>query len=529
MANAADNFMAMSNAKKIVFVLILALSAVAIAGLYKWANKPSYQLLYSNLSQSDAASIVEELQKRNIPYRFEGSGAIFAAQEKIYETRLDLASLGLPHGSGVGFELFDKTGLGMSEFVQNINYLRAMQGELARTIGWLSEVETARVHIVVPKKRLFQEEEEQARASVVLKVRQGGRLSKRQVQGIVHLVASSVAGLTPKSITVVDSSGKLLTEQYGDDEGVAATSSQIEYQNSLEQNIARRVEGMLEPVVGRGKVVAQVSAELDFRRVEMTEENFDPDGAVVRSEQKSKEKSTGGGVVAGIPGVASNTPGGQQGGAQGSPSQTQSQKQVLNYEINKVVKNIIEPSGVVKRVSVAVLVDGKYEAGGGQGDGEEAKYTPRTEEELKQFESIVKSAIGFREERGDHVEVINMPFEQQESIETGDMDSGGGIVISDYIPSLIRYGSITFISILLFLFVLRPLINGIFTPSSQGGGGGGDEDGESQLMEVVRALEGGGDAKALPATVDMRQKVRELVKQNPQQAAHILKGWIKDK
>ncbi|MCP3677282.1 MAG: flagellar M-ring protein FliF [Deltaproteobacteria bacterium] len=523
MANMADNFMAMSNAKKVVFVLILAFSVVAIAGLYKWANQPSYQLLYANLSQSDAAQIVEELQKRNIPYRFEGSGAIFAAQEKIYETRLELAGLGLPHGGGVGFELFDKTGLGMSEFVQNINYLRAVQGELARTIGWLSEVETARVHIVVPEKRLFQDEEEQARASVVLKVRQGGRLSNGQVQGIVHLVTSSVAGLTPNSVTVVDSSGKLLTEKYGSDETLAITSSQIEYKNSLEQNIAQRVEEILEAVVGRGKVVAQVSAELDFRRVEMTEENFDPDGAVVRSEQKSKDKSTGGTALGGIPGVASNTPGGQQGGAQGTPSQTQSQKEVLNYEINKVVKRVVEPSGVVKRISVAVLVDGKYEAGKGRGGKEELKYLPRSEEEIKKFESIVKSTIGFLEERGDHVEVLNIPFEQEESIEVGGLESDGGIVITDYIPSLIRYGSITFISILLFLFVLRPLINGILTAGAQGGGG------EAELMEAVRALEAGGPENALPSNVDIRQKVRELAKQNPQQAAHIIKGWMKDK
>ncbi len=525
MANAIENFMSLSNAKKVTYILLTVMSVGAAVMLFQWANRPQYQVLYANLSQSDAASIMEKLSTSRIPYKVEGGGTILVASDKVYETRLELAGEGLPRGGEVGFEIFDDVGFGISEFTQRINYLRATQGELAKTIGWLSEIENARVHVVVPEKKLFSDEEE-PRASVVLKLRAGRKLSQSQVQGIVHLVASSVAGLKPQRVTVIDTDGRVFTRSAEGEEFAALTSSQLDHQRSLESDIERRIQEILEPVVGKGKVIARVSAEVDFKQIEKTEERFDPNSVVVRSEQRNTEKSTGPQVAGGVPGVLSNMPGGEgEKGIQSSPPGSQRQNEVINYEISKTISRIVEPSGVVAKLSVAVLVDGNYEVISNPEGGEELKYSSRTDEEMAKFEDLVRGVIGFNAERGDKVEVVNIPFDTQEQVPDieGVEKEGVADILLRYIPHLIRYGTIIFMSVILFLFVVRPLISAL----SKGGSTASPP--ESALPEALRALERGIEQKALAPTEDMKSHIIELASQDPQQAAQIIKVWLKER
>lgn len=520
MANPVKRFLALSNRQKVLYLLLLSAGIGGTIALFIWAGQPEFETLYAGLSQEDTYSIVEKLKERRIPYKLEG-GRILIPQEKVYETRLELAASGLPSGGVVGFEIFEKTGFGMTEFAQKVNYLRALQGELARTISWLSEVETARVHIVIPERRLFTREEG-ARASVVVKLKPGRSLSPSQVQGIVHLVASSVRGLDPEDVTVVDTKGNMLTRAV-EDGVVALSASQLEYRRAFERDMAKRIQGILEPIVGPGKVIARVSAEMDFKKVERTEERYDPDNVVVRSEQRSKEKTVGG-MTMGVPGVASNLPGGQDQAGQASPPQTQKQDEVVNYEIGRVVNRVVEPSGVVKRLSVAVLVDGKYKVEKTQ-DGKEVKrYLPRSEEELKKFEELVKSAVGFSAERNDVVEVVSIPFESTEKGPEVEVEKAGiAMEFARYLPSVVRYTGITILAVLLFFFVLRPLMKELFRSPPQ------PSIPEEALPEALKALEEGIERKGLPSSsVDVRQRIAELVKENPQQAIQIIKAWLKE-
>ena len=521
-----ESFLALNNAKKVTYIVMLGAGLWAVAALFNWASQPQYQVLYSNLSQDDAASIVEELQSRRIPYRVGGGGVVSVPQDKIYETRLQLAGTGLPKGGGVGFEIFDKTGFGVSEFTQKINYLRAIQGELSRTIGWLSEIETARVHIVVPERKIFLDDEDKTSASVVVKLRGGRRLKYNQVQGIVHLVSSSVMGLHPQNVTIVDTEGNMLTKPMDGDGVNALTSSQLEYQRGVEKDIERRIKGILEPVVGIGKVKASASVDIDFKRVEKTEERFDPDSVAVRSEQRNKENFSGAGAALGVPGVLSNTSKGGAGGSKGSsPSRSNRQNEVINYEISKVLSKIVEPSGVIKRMSVAVLVDGRYKDVENPKGEKTKEYSARSDEEIKKFEGLIKNAIGFVAERGDAVQVVNIPFETQSKVAEDVQPVAEPGVFQKYLPSIIRYGVITFLSLLLFLLVLRPLINGLNTTSSSAGG----SSAEGALPDALRALEEGIEQKALSPAMDIKKRVVELVKENPKQAAQILKTWVKEK
>jgi len=263
--------------------------------LVAWSNRPDYRVLYSNLSEGDAAAVVSKLKEMKIPYRLEGAGhSILIPAGQVYETRLQLATSGLPQGGGIGFEIFDRTNIGMTDFVQHLNYQRALQGELSRTINQFSEVETSRVHLSLPRKSLFVEDQKEARASVILKLKQGRSLGRSQVQGIVHLVASSAEGLNPTNITVVDTQGHLLSEPGDSDPMARLGQSQWEFKTNLEKTLEKRVQTMLEKAVGENRVIVRVSADLDFKQIEETEETFDPETPAVRSEQRSEEKTKGG-------------------------------------------------------------------------------------------------------------------------------------------------------------------------------------------------------------------------------------------
>ena len=288
------NFSQFSISQRMIILIALAGSIAGLVAVGLWTQQPDMQVLFSNLAPDDAGAIVDKLKDSKVPYETSGGGTtILVPSAQVHDLRLELAGQGLPHGGGVGFEIFDRSTLGMSEFVQKLNYRRALQGELARMIAQMPEVERARVHLAMPERRLFATEQDRARASVVLSLRGGQMLAKAQVQGIVHLVSSSVEGLQARDVTVVDGHGQLLSNA-SNDETAGLTGSQLEYQRTVEKDIETRIQSMLERIVGTNKAVVRVSSQLDFRKVETTEERFDPNGQVVRSEQRGQEKATGG-------------------------------------------------------------------------------------------------------------------------------------------------------------------------------------------------------------------------------------------
>lgn len=368
-------------------------------GVY-FLNRTYYRPLFTNLAPQDAAAVVRELEAQKIPYQLSREGSVIEVpEEMVYRTRLDLAGKGLPQGGGVGLELFEHTQFGMSEFTQRVNYTRALQGELTRTINALAGVQSSRVQLALPARSAFLGAEEKPSASVVIELRPGFRLTAAQVQGIVNLVSTSVAGLSPERVTVVDSTGNLLraTEEK-EEKSPAELLSQLT--NEKAREIEHRIESMLEPVLGPGRAVARVAVELDSRETQRTREEYDPAG-VERSKQLEAEETVGPG--GGVPGVQSNVVGGDGGKTQTEPPLKKS-SQVYNYEISKTTSQTNEPRGQIRRLTVGILIDGRYEGN---------TYTPRSAEEIEAVRSVVMMAAGFSADRGDKIEVVNIPFKVQ--------------------------------------------------------------------------------------------------------------------
>jgi flagellar M-ring protein FliF len=506
-ATITENIMAMPAKKKMVLLCVVIFTITSLILLFSWLQKADYQILYSNLSDEDAGLIIEKLKGQKIPYKT-SAGGIMVPSDKVYELRLQMASQGLPQGGNVGFELFDKANFTMTDFVQKLNYRRALQGELARTIISLSEVEQSRVHLAVPEKSLFAKEDERPKASVLVKLKQGRSLSQSQIQGIRYLVSSSVEGLNPKDVSIVDQQGEMLTEEAGDDT-IGMSKDQLEYQRNFEKEMENRIIGILEPVVGKGKARAKVTATLDFTKIEKTEERFDPDSQVVRSEQKNMEKSLTG-TTGGVPGVSSNLPGKTGTQVASNHGQTEKKNEVINYEISKITSHVINTPGELKRISAAVLVDGTYTA---QKGSKEKQYTPRTEEDLKQFEDMVKKAIGFTTDRGDEVKVVNMPFEatsQEELAEPKKEIMPIILTAAKYIVPLLAV-------LLLFIFVIKPMLKSLSAES-------GAQRTPLQLPQTVAGIE-----KTLETGQPMGRNVIDWAQKNPKDASNLIKNWIEEK
>jgi len=499
-----QGFQSLTPQKKFValFLIVSAIGGIAIFSFV--ANRPDFAILYANLEESDSAEVVARLQEEGIPYRLGiGGRVIEAPQDKIYELRLAMAADGISLGGVVGFELFDKDSWNMSHFAQEINYRRALEGELARTIMSVDEVERARIHLVLPERSpFFGAEEARPKAAVVLKMRSSGRMRPAQVKGIVHLVSASIEGLQPDDVSVIDTEGNLLTGANKQDESITAISSyQLEYKRELENNLEQRVARMLERIVGVGNAIVRISADVDFRKVEQEEELYDPESVVVRSEQKRSEK-VGGISFGSVPGVKANQPGrsGAAGVALNQPSEKK--EQVLNYEINKVVKRIVESSGAIQRLSVAVLVHEKEDA---------------EESQLPRLVSLVKGAVGFDEKRGDQLEVVLTPFDKTVQQGPGEIPSPGFLeVFERMFPSVLKYGGLVVGVLLLIFAVLRPLLKRLSEEGER------LEEFQRQLPESLEQIE-----KAIPQMTE-RDKLMRLVEQDPGRAASIIKMWLRE-
>ncbi len=506
--------------QRLIILLALAGSIAGLVAVTLWTQQPDMQVLYANLAVDDAAGIIDKLKDAKVPYETTNGGTtILVPNAQVHDLRLEMAGQGLPHGGGVGYEIFDRTTMGMSDFVQKLNYRRALQGELARTITQMPEVERARVHLAIPERRLFATEQDRARASVVVSLRANQTLSKAQIQGVVHLVSSSVEGLQARDVTVVDGHGNLLSNS-SSDESAGLSGTQMEFQRTLEKDIETRIQTMLERIVGVNKAVVRVSSVLDFRKVETTEERYDPNGQVVRSEQRGQEKSNGvNGTTGGVPGVESNVPGGTEAEAgQTSSNSNQTKNETVNYEISRTVSRIVEPTGTIKKLSVAVLVDGIYEGGGKAGEAgaeqQPKKYVPRSEEEMKRIEEIVKKAMGYSTERQDQVEVVNVQFGLGVEEPAGAAVEAVADSTKVWMP-YIRYAVGGVLFFLILFMVVRPLMTML-------------------VASAPAPVES--DTPALPASVGQVEaaisgkqpaQILDMAKNNPANTAVVVKQWLK--
>ncbi len=534
---------------------LAAVSAITI-GLFAFiiikAQTADYQLLYGNLADTDASAVVEWLKGHNIPYKLTNNGKNISIPVKdVYETRLSLAATGLPQGGGVGFEIFDKQSFALTDFVQKVNYSRALQGELARTISSLGPVESARVHLALPEKRLFKEQQQPATASVILKLNPRKRLSDSQIEGIVHLVSSSIAGLEPNNVTIIDQNGNVLSQS--GDKGLLGNISPalLAYQAQVEQRLENRAQALLDKSLGPKNAMVRVSATLDFSQTEKTEETYDPEEPVIRSEQVSEEK-TGSEMTGGVPGVQSNLEGNTNQVAGTSPPSSRSQR-TTNYEISKRVSKTVNPVGSISKLSVSVLVADNVVLGK---ENEAPTTKPRSAEELKSVETMVASALGIDSTRGDNIEVTSMPF--LESLEGAPEEEAYAAAnrLYQYTP-FIRYGLLLLAGVLLYFLMVRPLMKtlnrdvtehyktveemeaeqaGIGRAAAEGGAYPGAGAAGAQMPggipgeSVPPSLVGGtGYKEALEVeSEDPLDRIRKGVDLDPVFTAHILKAWIRE-
>ncbi|MBN2706027.1 MAG: flagellar M-ring protein FliF [Deltaproteobacteria bacterium] len=480
--------------------------------------------LYYNLASEDAAEVVDYLQRSRIPYRLADSGrTIKVARDDVYEVRLKLAGSQVMRG-GVGFEIFDKTNLGVTEFVQNINFQRALQGELARTISEIKQIESTRVHLVLPQKALFSEDQEDATCSVIVKLRPGARLGSDQVQGIMSLVAGSVAGLAEDKVTVLDTLGTVLSKDLGKRPGQSEmTVNELKFRRSYESDLEERLQSMLERVVGRRKVVVRVSADLDFNKVEKTEEIFDPDQVAVRSERDFNEKNLNQEAApGGVPGVASNLPDQANAAAAGEGRRQSGEKNeaTRNYEISKLVSRTVMPVGAVKKVSVAVMVDGKYQGA----EGEEKTYVARNQAELEIYTNMVKKAIGFNKKRGDQVEVASVAFNNDSlEQEVAELKKAG---LYSMIFTGLKYLGMALAALFFYFKMLKPGLRQLGRGLSEGGRSPAAPGSESsrKLDEMADEI---GERVEISRPRTVMDQISGFAAENPEEVAKVVKMWLK--
>ena len=524
---------------------IAAMCAVTIAlvGFFGFlilrVTAPQMTPLFTDLSLEDSTAIVKELEREGISYELRNDGEIvLAPKDRVPRLRMTLAESGLPKGGGIGYEIFDKSdALGATSFVQNINHLRALEGELSRTIRSLDRVQAARVHLVLPDRPLFSRETPEASASIVLKVR--GRLEPQQVNAIRHLTASAVSGLKPERVSIVDETGRLLADgaRGADGTGVSADDRQVAY----EQRLRDQIEGIVSSVVGPGHARVQLTADFDFNKVTQTSEKFDPEGRVLRSSQTREESAASVDAKQGQVTVANALPGGlPPETAAANRDQSKKTEEIVNYEISRSTKTEVTEGGRLNRVSVAVLVDGNYT----KNDKGEPVYQPRDKDEIDHIAALVRSSIGFDQKRGDQVEVVNLRFADVAGAAIP--EPTGFMSFLQFTKDDIMHGAEELVMVLLgivvLLMVVRPLVNRIIAPDHNAAGGDiADAIGNGDVRAAIAAGASAAEIKAVPSAtakmIDVAQvqgqvhaqsvqKVGELADKNPTEAISIIRSWL---
>jgi flagellar M-ring protein FliF len=545
---------------------LAAMGAVAAALIFFFifivarVSTPAMAPLFTEMTLDDSARIVRELETQGIPYEIKNDGAmILIPKDKVARTRMRLAETGLPRGGSVGYEIFDRTDtLGTTSFVQNVNHVRALEGELSRTIRSIDRIAAARVHLVIPERQLFTRDRQEPSASIVLQVR--GSLEMSQVRAIRHLVASAVRGLKAERISIVDERGQLLADGSGEtNNGISGLD---ERNTAYERKLREQIDAIVTSVVGANRARVTVSAELDYSRVQQTSDSFDPEQRVVRSTQTREEQSaTGNAQNNDAVTVQNEIPGANQ---QRNPQQQQPNAQprdnarkteeVVNYEITRTTRTETLEPGRVKRISVAVLVDGNYT----KGANNEVTYAPRAKEDLERITALVRSAIGFNEKRGDMIEVVNLRFAEPTLIAQTTGETGFLSMLrftTDDIMRFIEIGVMLILGMLVLLFVIRPLVRRVITPEE---GTAGAIAGAIAGATPALAAPNSGQTQAPPlapaapqaplqrsdhpaarliesaqimgeAHQKSMQKVGELVQSNPQETVSVLRQWMNER
>lgn len=501
-----------SLARKLSLIGVALVSMLLFGTIIMQSQVADYNLLFANLPSRDASSVVEWLKERKIPYRLaDGGKDILIPADKVYEARIELAGSGLAEG-GVGFEIFDKQSFGMTDFAQKVNYRRALQGELTRTIISLGPVEGARIHLALPEKRLFREQQQAATASVVVKLISGRSLKESQLQGIIYLVAGSVEGLESENVTVVDSSGKVLSKSRSDEIAGPMTPGMLGYQHTMERRLETRAQSLLDRALGAGNSLVRVNAEVDFDQRERVEEAIDPNGAVVVSEHVSNERGSSE-IAGGVPGVVSNMQGGNTGTTTRTTPSSRSEE-VTNYETSKVVSKTVQAVGNIKALSVSVLVADKLTPGA---EGAEPTPTPRSATELKEIETMVRTALGISDTRGDLISVVSMAFESGFEIEPLPQPSTID-KIYPFMP-LIKYGLLGIAALMAYLLFLRPLLQTLR--------GASEETAPMKTVEELEAeLQGEGGTPLLGGPSDPLAQIRQEVLGGDMLPVQVIKNWL---
>jgi flagellar M-ring protein FliF len=522
---------------------IAAMAAVtaALIGFFAFVilrvTSPQMTPLYTDLSMEDAASIIKELDRQVIPYEMRNDGAIIMVpKDRVTRLRMKFAEGGLPKGGGVGYEIFDKSDtLGTTSFVQNINHLRALEGELSRTIRALDRVQAARVHLVLPERALFSRDKVEPTASIVLKVR--GMLESQQVQAIRHLVASAVDGLKPQRVSIVDETGRLLADGAADDQTGGSTNAD-ERQIAYERRLRQQIENIVTSVVGPGHAQVQLTAEFDFNRITQTSDRFDPEGRVVRSTQ-TREESAGVAENQGQVTVGNELPGANANGQNGATrDQSKKSEEIVNYDISRMTETKVIEGGHINRISVAVLVDGIYN----KNDKGETVYQDRTKEELDRIAAVVRSAIGYDQKRGDQIEVVNLRFAEIPSTAFNEPTGIWAILqfTKDDIMRAVELGVMLLLSLVVLLMVVRPMVRRIITPDKPVRHAAAepalaDDAGAPQITDETIAAKPNHTTKMIDMAqvqgqvhAQSVQKVGDLADRNPTETASIVRHWLHD-
>jgi flagellar M-ring protein FliF len=550
----------------------MAAVTLALIGFFSFLmiqmTTPQMVPLFTDLSAEDSASIIKDLERQAIAYQLKNDGAIvMVAKDNVARLRMKLAESGLPKGGGVGYEIFDKSdALGSTTFVQNINHLRALEGELARTIRGLDRVQAARVHLVLPDRPLFSRDKVDPSASIVLKVR--GALEAQQVRAIRHLVATAVSGLKPERVSVIDETGKLLADGAAKTDPVEGAGAD-ERKAAYERRLREQVEAIVSSVVGSGRARVEITADFDLNRITQTSDKFDPDGRVVRSSQTREENSSTADEKSGPVSVGNELPGAsKQAGAATANDQNRKTEEIVNYEISRTTKTEVTEAGRVNRISAAVLVDGTYT----KNDKGAATYQARSKEEIDRITALVRSAIGFDAKRGDQVEVVNLRFAETAAVPINEPTGWMNYLqfTKDDIMRFAEQAVMVLLGLVVLLMVVRPLVRRIVTPEGAmaavaGAAGRAGVAGVMGMQYVavnspgaggiaiptnvaaapsaanIAAMAGAQEAVAVSnrtaAMIDVAQvqgqvhaqsveKVGELAEKNPNVAVSIIRNWI---
>ena len=523
--------------KQIGLLAGVAAAVAAAIWLVLWSQGQNYSVLYGQLSERESGQVMDALTAAGIEYKLSPSGAVSVPESKVQEARIRLASQGLPQSDSMGIEMIQKeSALGTSSMMETARYQSVLETELARTIVKVQGVESARVHLALPKPSVFLRDAHKATASVMLQLYPGRRLEPGQVAAIVHLVASSVPELAASDVTLVDQAGSLLNSPDESAEAAASTR-QLEYTRKLEEGYQRRIIELLEPMVGAGRVRATVTADLDFTVTEETHENYDPQKTAVRSEQTSNETRKGGDAVEGIPGALSNQPPGTSGapvivGATATPGtpaaaaaaaansgpSSSAQRSTRNFEVDRTLSYVKQPVGNLKRLSVGVVLDDwqKVDADG------KATTLPMSDTDIKRFTQLIREAIGLKEDRGDQLNVLNQAFKSNAPIAPVDAPP---LWETPWITQLAKQIVGAGLVLLVAFLVLKPLMKSLTKPASRLTGASA-ESGDAAGDRLSISGQGGKAIKLAPSFEQQIAAARTLVGQDPKRAAQVVKDWV---